>query len=186
MAVSAESVPRRYTYEDLAKFPDDHLRREIIDGELYVSPSPSMRHQRASIILTVQLYGYAESTGGQAYAAPCDVKLDQNNAVVPDVFVVRQDHLDRIKENYLEGPPDLVVEISSPSTRRVDLKQKLALYERSGVGTYWFVDLKADHVRVYTLGESGYGEAQIRIEGETVEAGGLPGLVVPVSTILGL
>lgn len=68
----------------------------------------------------------------------------------------------------------------------MDLKQKLALYERSGVGTYWFVDLKADHVRVYTLGENGYGKGEIKIEGEMVEAGDLPGLAVPVSTILGL
>lgn len=186
MAVSAEPVPRRYTYEDLAKFPDDHLRREVIDGELFVSPSPSMRHQRASMVLAVQLYNYAESTGGQAYAAPCDVKFDRYNAVVPDVFVVRQDHLDRIKEYFLEGPPDLVAEISSPSTRKVDLKQKLALYECSGVGTYWFVDLKADHVRVYTLGENGYGKGEIKIKGELVEARDLPGLEVPVSSILGL
>lgn len=184
MAVSAESVPRRYTYADLATFPDDNLRREIIAGELFVNPAPSSRHQRTQKYLLVALFNYEQSVGGEAYAAPYDVKFDKFNTVEPDVVFVRKDHRNRIKENFLEGPPDLVVEISSPSTRRVDLKHKLALYERSGVGTYWFVDLKAEHVRVYTLGEKGYDKPEIKVPGEMLEAAGLPGLKVPVSEVL--
>ena len=172
MAVSAESAPRRYTYPDLATFPDDHLRREIIDGELIVNPAPVTRHQSAVIAISVALFNYAKAAGGKALCAPYDVVLAPDNVVEPDVLFIRSDHLDRLGTKYLEGPPDLVVEISSPSTRRLELVRKRELYQRFGVPEYWYVDLEADRVEVYVLEEGRFPAPAIKYAGEALEPGG--------------
>ncbi|HVL52031.1 MAG TPA: hypothetical protein VM754_11080 [Actinomycetota bacterium] len=78
MAVSAESVPRRYTYPDLAAFPDDHLRREIIDGELIVNAAPATRHQSAVAAILVALFNYAKPGG---IWRPCRWKTIVEDAV---------------------------------------------------------------------------------------------------------
>lgn len=178
MSVSAESVPRRFTYPDLATLPDDHLRREIIDGELVVNPAPGTRHQSAVASILVALYKYAKVSGGKALCAPYDVLLALDNVVEPDVLFIRDDHLDRIGEKCLEGPPDLAVEISSPTTRRLELVRKRELYERFGVPEYWYVDLEVDRVEVYRLADGRYPAPQLRYPGELVESAQLPGFAM--------
>ncbi|MEX2552885.1 MAG: Uma2 family endonuclease [Actinomycetota bacterium] len=71
--------------------------------------------------------------------------------VEPDVLFVRADHVDRVENRYVRGAPDLVVEISSPSTRRLELVRKRDLYARFGVPEYWYVDLEAELLEVYAL-----------------------------------
>lgn len=186
MSVSAESVPRRFTYPDLATFPDDHLRREIIDGDLVVNPAPGTRHQSAVVAISVALFNYAKASGGKALCAPYDVLLALDNVVEPDVLFVRADHLDRIGAKYLEGPPDLAVEISSPSTRRLELVRKRELYERFGVPEYWYVDLEADRVETYRLADGRYPAPQMRYPGELVESAQLPGFAMPAGDSLAL
>lgn len=183
MALPAEAVPR-YTYPDLAAFPEDLLRREIIDGELVVNPAPIIRHQRASGNLQFRLKEYANKHGGEVFSAPCDVYLSAENVVEPDLIFVRADHLDRIGVKYLDGPPDLVIEISSPSTRRLDTVRKRELYQRFGVPAYWFVDLEAERVEIYLLEDGAYPGPQLKYPGENLESPGLPGLSVPVSEAL--
>ncbi|MEX2553504.1 MAG: Uma2 family endonuclease [Actinomycetota bacterium] len=141
MALSAEAG-QRFTYPDLATFPDDNLRREIIDGDLVVNPAPVTRHQVASIALAASLFNYSLTSGGMAFHAPYDVFFAVENVVEPDLLFVRSDHLDRVGPKYLEGAPDLVIEISSLSTRRLELVRKRELYERFGVPEYWYVDLR--------------------------------------------
>lgn len=185
MAVSAESVPRRYTYPDLAAFPDDYLRREIIDGELIVNPAPGTRHQKAAMALSAALFNYSKISGGTALFAPYDVVFAPESVVEPDVLFVREDHLDRLGPKYLDGPPDLVVEISSPSTRRLELVRKRELYLRFAVPEYWYVDLELDRVEVYVLEEGGYPAPAIKYAGEMLAPAGLPALSVPVTDALG-
>lgn len=185
MALSAESVPRRYTYPDLATFPDDHMRREIIDGELVVNASPVTRHQDAVVAITVALFNYAKAFGGKALCAPYDVVFAPDNVVEPDVLFIRADHLDRLGPKYLDGLPDLVVEISSPSTRRLELVRKRELYQRFGVPEYWYVDLELDRVEVYVLNEGAYPAPAVKYPGEALEPAGLTGLSVPVADALG-
>jgi Uma2 family endonuclease len=184
LAVSAEPVPRRYTYPDLAAFPDDHLRREIIDGELIVNAAPVTRHQKAVAAILVAFFNFAKAQGGTALCAPYDVVFAPDNVVEPDVLFIRSDHLDRLGAKYLEGPPDLVVEISSPTTRRLELVRKREIYQRFGVPEYWYVDLELDRVEVYVLREDAYPAPAIRYPGETLEPAGLPGLSVPVAEAL--
>src|ERR671926_1621676 len=99
MAV-ADSATRRYTYADLAGFPDDRLRREIIDGDLIVTPSPVVRHQVASGNIHHALIEYASKQGGLALAAPTDVLFAEDSVVQPDLLFVRADNIHLIRERY--------------------------------------------------------------------------------------
>ncbi|CAN5757918.1 Uma2 family endonuclease [soil metagenome] len=184
MAVSAEAAGRQYTYSDLASFPDDHLRREIIDGDLVVNPAPATRHQEAVVALAVRLFNYSRTNGGKALIAPYDVLFAADNVVEPDVLFVRSDHLSQIGNKYMEGPPDLVIEISSPSTMRLELIRKKELYERFGVPEYCYVDLEAERVEVYVLTAGRYAAPAFKYQGELLEPAGLPGLAVPVIAAL--
>lgn len=185
MAVS-QSPARRFTYADLSAFPEDRLRREIIDGELVVTASPVLRHQRASSLIHFRLMEYARTAGGLALAAPMDVLLSENNVVQPDLFFVSAGRLAGIGEAYVQVVPDLLVEISSPSTRRLELVRKRDLYQSFGVPEYWFVDLEADRVEIYSLDEGHYPAPHIRYPGELLESVHLRGLSLPVDEMLAL
>ena len=175
---------RLYTYADLQAFPEDNLRREIIDGELFVTAAPRLRHQGVVATLTYLLMAYSREHGGQVFPAPTDVFFSDTSVVEPDVLFVRGDHLDRLEERFVRSAPDLVVEISSPSTRKLELVRKRDLYERFGVPEYWYVDLDADLIQVYRL-DAGYGIARVWGRGDAIEADSLPGLSLSVDEILG-
>lgn len=185
MALSAEPSARRYTYADLADFPDDHQRREIIDGELIVTPSPVVRHQKAVINIAFHLESYRRTAGGLALVAPMDVFFADDNVVEPDLLYIRADHLERVEHNLIRNAPDLVVEISSPSTRRLELVRKHELYERFRVPEYWYVDLDAERVEVYLLAEGTYPAPDLKYPGETLNSRQLPGFSLPVAEALG-
>src|SRR5436190_21645006 len=121
------------TYQDLQTFPEDNFRRELIDGELIVTAAPSTRHQDAVGELFIQLGLYAKERGGKAYVAPTDVFLTDTNVVEPDVLYVRPENVARIERPFVRGTPDVVVEVASPSTRRLEIVRKRELYERFGV-----------------------------------------------------
>lgn len=186
MALSAESPARRYTYADLATFPDDHLRREIIDGELIVTPSPIVRHQRAVRNISFRLETYRRATGGETFFAPLDVYFADDNVVEPDVLFILEAHVGQIQDKYIKDSPDLVVEVSSPSTRRLELVRKRELYEGFGVPEYWFVDLEAERVEIYVLTEGSYPVPKLKYAGENLQSSQLPGFQMPVDEALGL
>jgi Uma2 family endonuclease len=102
------------TYDDLLGFPEDGLRREIIDGELFVTAAPNLGHQRTLAVLSARFLAYVEEHGGEVFPAPTDVFFTDNTVVEPDVVVVRADHLDRLEERFVRSAPDVVVEVSSP------------------------------------------------------------------------
>jgi Uma2 family endonuclease len=174
------------TYEDLQNFPDDHFRREIIDGELLVTPAPARHHQRAVVALAYFLFAYCREHGGEALAAPTDVHLSDIDVVQPDVLLVRTDRVDELGDERFVGiAPDLVVEVSSAGTRRDDLTRKKDLYERHGVPEYWFVDLEADRIEAYRLIEGRYGSPVFFGRDEVTSSPSLPDLAIPVGDVLG-
>jgi Uma2 family endonuclease len=175
----------QYTYADLERFPEDNLRREIIDGELIVTAAPATRHQQVVMTLAGELYQYVKSHGGRVFPAPTDVFFSDTNVVEPDVLFVRPEHAAQVERKFVRSAPDVVVEVSSPSTRRLELIQKLELYERFDVPEYWYVDLQAERVEVYTLRPGGYGPPQILVRGDTLESGQAPGFALPVADLLG-
>jgi Uma2 family endonuclease len=176
---------RRYTYDDLLAFPEDNNRREVIDGELIVSASPMVRHQRAVMALGSELYAYEKSHGGFVLASPMDVLFTPDNVVQPDVLYVTPENRSKVEERPLRFPPDIVVEVSSPSMRRLEIVRKRSLYERFKVPEYWYVDLDADRIEVYRLRAEAYGAPEILSRGEALTSDLLPGFSVSVDEILG-
>ncbi len=175
----------RYTYADLQRFPEDNLRREIIDGELIVTAAPATRHQRVVMTLAGELYQYVKEHGGMVLPAPTDVYFSDTNVVEPDVLFVGPEHRQRVEKNFVRSAPDVVVEVSSPSTRRLELLRKRELYEQFGVPEYWYVDLDADRVEVYELAEGRYSVPRLLSRGAVLESPQVPGFRLGVDELLG-
>ncbi len=145
----------RLTYEDFLRFPDDGRRHELIDGEHYVTPSPTARHQELSGRLHLALGAYLRASPvGKLYYAPLDVFLSDHDVVEPDLLFVSNARLGIIGD-LVRGAPDLAVEIVSPSSRRTDDLTKRRLFDRAGVGEYWVVDPEIEVVKVYRRTEEG-------------------------------
>lgn len=173
------------TYEDLQGFPEDNLRRELIDGDLIVTAAPGTRHQRVVATLVALLIAYRRDFGGEVFPAPTDVYLSDVDVVEPDVVFVRAAHVARVEERFVRGAPDIVVEVSSPSTRRLELVRKRELYERYGVPEYWYVDLDADRLEIHRLQGSRYGSPHVLSRGDLLESPEIVGFSLAVDELLG-
>lgn len=157
MALPGGSVRLAYTYRDYCYLPDDGRRYEIVDGELYVNPAPAPFHQTVSRRLQYALMRQLEEPGlAWVFNAPIDVILDETTVVQPDLAVVRLSRKDLVTSRAIEGPPDVVIEILSPSTRGNDTFLKKTSYAKYGVAEYWIVDPEHGFVEVFGLGEGGY------------------------------
>ena len=172
------------TYADLEHFPDDGLRREIIDGVLHVTAAPVPRHQRVVGRIYRAFAAQLESSGGEAFFAPLDVVFNDINVVEPDVIALLPEHMALLGERNLPAAPDVAVEVSSPSTKGVDRIKKRALYERFGVREYWIVDLDTDVIEVYVLGDGGYGPPARFTTGDVVTSSVMPDLAVPFERLV--
>jgi Uma2 family endonuclease len=135
--------------------------------------------------LGASLLAWCDAHGGKVYVAPRDVFFSDTNVGEPDVLYVRPEHLDRIEDMVVRSAPDLVVEVSSPSTRRLELVRKRELYERFGVPEYWYVDLDADRVEIYRLGEGRYGSPALMRHGEVLSSPQIPDFTIEVADVLG-
>lgn len=110
------------TYEDFVQFPDDGQRHGLLDGEHVVSPSPVPEHQFFVTDLAELLNRFVrEHRLGRVSVGPLDVRLSKHNVLEPDVLFVSKERLGIVGPTNLGGPPDLVAEVLSPSTRRRDL-----------------------------------------------------------------
>jgi len=172
---------RKLTYEDYVLFPEDGQRHEIIDGEHYVSPAPTPKHQRVSMRLSSRLHVFAEEHRlGEILAAPTDVLLSRHDILQPDILLIANERAGIVTEKNIQGAPDLVVEILSKSTRKLDERLKLARYELLGVSEYWIVDPLADRVHVFrSEGESFRKAAELSV-GDILTTPLLPGLEIPL------
>jgi len=147
---------KKYTYADYLKTPDDE-RYELIEGELLMTPSPVMRHQRISRKMLIALDNHVTDNDlGEVFDAPSDVYLDNENIVQPDILFVSKQRLDIIGEKNIQGAPDLVTEIISESTAYRDLVQKKKLYARFGVKEYWIVIPEESSVDIFTLKDNAF------------------------------
>jgi Uma2 family endonuclease len=179
-------VPATYrlTFEDWLHFPDDGKLYEILGGELFVSPTPSWRHQLILTELLFRLRNYlGQGSRGRVASAPAGVRLSDEDIVEPDLVVILEEHRDRIDESSVAGTPDLVVEILSPGTAGRDLGVKRALYEQAGVPEYWIVDPQAETIQVLALARDAYREAALCRRGDTLLSPLLPGLEISVAEI---
>jgi Uma2 family endonuclease len=160
----------KLTYEDYAKTPDDE-RYELIDGELLMVPSPNRPHQWTVIHLGTRLIAFVEENDlGEVYFAPFDVVLSDTNVVQPDVIFVSRERLGIITHANIQGAPDLVVEVRSPSTAYRDLTIKRRLYAEHGVKEYWMVDPEARTITVLLLRNGDFEEVGIYQKGQTLSS----------------
>lgn len=145
------------TAEQLGFFPVDGKRREVIEGVLHVSPAPSRVHQTLSFRLSSLLYQAINRSGaGEAFAAPVDVRFSEIDQVQPDLIAIRRERLDIYQGHIVNGAPDIVIEILSPSSRQYDEVEKKQLYARSGISEYWIVDPDRRQLTIYRLAGGSY------------------------------
>ena len=179
-------APVQFTYEDFLLFPDDGKRHELIDGDHYVSPSPRTNHQIVSWNLVVLLDRFLASHPlGKMFCAPLDVVLSDLDVVEPDLFYVSSARSEIITDDNIQGAPDLVVEILSPSSRKTDEIVKRKLYERHGILEYWIVDPELSMVKVYRLVSGRYSRvAELSHEaGDCLTSDQFQGLSLPLADI---
>jgi Uma2 family endonuclease len=121
-------------YAEYVLYPNDGMRHEIIDGDHYMNPAPSTYHQTISKRLQYHLYSKIELAGlGLVFNAPVDVQLSNHDIVQPDLVVLLKGTRARVTPAKINGAPDLLVEILSPSTAANDQHLKRKVYERAGV-----------------------------------------------------
>jgi Uma2 family endonuclease len=140
-----------WTYDDLLTLPDDGRRYEIIEGELYEMPAPTSAHALTIANIISLLIPLLMQLGGRWLTAPLDVFFAGANPVQPDIIVLLPDGQAQIVTRGIEGAPDLLVEVLSPSNRGHDLLTKRALYARAGVREHWIVDPEAKTLEILTL-----------------------------------
>ena len=173
----------KLTYEDYAKTPEGE-RWELIDGQLIMPPSPKEAHQSVLGNLGAPMHLFArENDLGRVYFAPFDVVLSDADTVQPDLLFISMDRLNIITEDNIQGAPDLVVEIRSPTTARQDWTVKRELYARHGVREYWLVDPEAATVAVLLLDDGELKVTGVYGEGDTVDSTALTGFSVALADV---
>ena len=174
----------KMTYDQYCLLPEDGKQYEVIDGELFMTPAPRPKHQQIVVWLTEELSRFVrENSLGEVFVAPVDVLLDRHSIVQPDVLFISAARLSIVKEDAIEGPPDLVVEVLSPSTFYKDLRKKMTAYSQFGVQEYWIVDPETQTIEIYARRDDKLQLAQKFSSGETVESTLLPGLRLGVRDV---
>ena len=179
-----QSLPKAFRYSDYLKLPDDDNLYEILKGELVVRTSPNRAHQRCSIRLSVILSGHViQHELGEVYTAPFDVILDPENAdpeilVKPDLLFVSKDRLQIITSENVQGSPDLIVEILSPSTANTDRNQKFKIYQEAKVSHYWIIDPAAQTLEEYIFQSDGYCRCTSHVSNDKFHPSLFPELVI--------
>ncbi len=174
----------KHTYADYCLTPDDE-RYELLGGELVMAPAPRLPHQMICMELGALLHMFVKTSGlGRVYPSPCDVVLSETDVVQPDLLFVANERAHILFDgDNVQGAPDLVVEILSPSTAERDRRFKRALYARYGVSEYWLVDPDARTVTVLLLGASDFEEVAHYGAGETLTSPTLPGFTVDLDDL---
>lgn len=175
---------RRWTYDDLREMPETMDRYEIIDGVLYMSPSAHvLRHQHTVGKLFLAFGNWVAAHDlGEVFVAPADVVASPGKVVQPDLFFIAQDRL-HIVDAYVDGAPDLVVEVISPSSVAYDRTTKFDLYQEIRVREYWLVDPDDQSVEVFVLRDGRYEPLGRFTSGEHARSALLEGFSVEVDTI---
>ncbi|PYV25839.1 MAG: Uma2 family endonuclease [Acidobacteria bacterium] len=177
------AISTKFTHADLLVMPDDGKRREIVDGELFVTPSPLAGHQlvvsRTAAAFLLFLHDHRI---GELFVAPLDVILSEYDVLEPDLLFVLNEHRN-IMRDWIRGAPDLVIEVLSPSTGSRDRGPKLKAYARFGVPEYWIVDPDNRAVEVYRLAQTGYPEPRRFLEPDILASPLLPAFALAVRDI---
>ena len=177
------TVRTRLTYEDYANTPDDE-RYELINGELIMAPSPNIPHQGNQSKLGWRLAAFVERRDlGSVFFSDTDVVLSDTDVVKPDLLFISKERQHIITYANIQGAPDLVVEILSPSTSRRDWNEKRELYAAHGVREYIVMDPSNKIVWRLALKDGALEIERAYYEGDTIESSALEGFTVAVNDI---
>ncbi|MFU0783111.1 MAG: Uma2 domain-containing protein [Thermoanaerobacterium thermosaccharolyticum] len=176
-----------YTYEDYLNWPDNQ-RIELINGQIYLMAPPSRIHQEISGAIYLQFANYLKDKKCNVYYAPFGVKFTEKNendiktVVEPDIVVVCDKS--KLDNEGCKGAPDLIVEITSPSTARRDRVEKFNLYEKNGVKEYWIIEPDLKIVNVFILQENNrYGRPEIYTEEDKIKVSIFDNLVIDLKDV---
>lgn len=164
-AEARQIVRQKMTYQEFLAWADEDTLAEWVNGEVVMTSPASNRHQDISGFLESILRSFAETHQlGIVRSAPFQMKLEHGRE--PDLLFVASEHLDRLKETYLDGPADLAVEIISPESVGRDRGEKFYEYAQGGVLEYWLIDPQQEWVECYHLKEGRFHLAFEGREGE--------------------
>lgn len=169
LRVNEDSGKVYFTYDDLQYLPEwpDSMPIEIIRGELFVVPSPTITHQRTCRRLLFILEAcLKENDVGEVFPAPVDVVLSKQNVVIPDLVFVSKENAHIITAKNIQGTPDLIIEVLSTNKKR-DLVDKKQLYEQYGVKEYLILDPEEKKALLYRYDERANRFEDVRIYDET-------------------
>ena len=170
-----KAAERRVSYTELQQWPDDGHQYELYDGEVVMVPTPIIRHQRVTAHFLDILQDYEETGAGLVVIAPLDVVFDEYNVLQPDVLFFREDRRHLLDQwSVARIPPDLAVEVLSPSTQTRDRQAKKEILQRFRVPEYWIVDPKRNTLEIHVLRD--YELAIAAGEHETIVSPTLPNL----------
>ena len=140
---------KTYTSRDYQNLPEG-APYQLIGGKLVMNPSPDIQHQRLSGILEYQLRSFVAEHGlGDVFDAPTDVQFSEHDVYQPDMFFISRSRMEIIGTKRIQGAPDLIIEILSPSTAYFDLREKYETFELCGVREYWLVDPERKEIEIY-------------------------------------
>lgn len=178
-------VQGQWTYADYLALPDDGRRYEIIEGVLYVANAPNSDHQTVVTAFGAELRNFVKERNlGRVLVAPFEVHLSaRSKPVQPDVLFVRAERWPEERVAYFEGAPDLIIEVISPSSLRLDRVVKFTAYEAAGVSEYWIANPRTRTIEVHTLSHGEYALLGEYTNGETVQSAVLEGIAIVASTI---
>ena len=181
MRNNALQIPQleKWTYDDMITFLPEESRFEIVDNVLFEMTSPSTIHQRVSVkLLSLFLNYISQHASGEIFHAPLDLVLNQGNVVQPDLIYISNEKKSIIERKGIFGPPDIVVEIISPSTHVRDIAVKKDLYEKFGVTEFWLIDPLNEAFEIFTLQNNKYKVFAFANTSGIVESHQLNGLVI--------
>lgn len=181
MPVTAEK--RKWTYEDYLQIEDNN-RYEIYKGELIMVAAPTSWHQMYLRNLEHLMWTYVKEKGlGQVFIAPIDVIFAENNVYQPDIIFVSKERRDIIKERGIFGPPDLIVEIISPSTAIYDAVDKKEVYEGYRVKEFWLVNADEKALEIFALKDDIFNRHSFARKKGIVNSKIIEGLIVDLEDI---
>jgi Uma2 family endonuclease len=176
----------RFLASDIWDAPDNGKKYEVIDGDLYVSPSPNWQHQNQLSNLNFAVTGWVKAHKlGYVVTAQTGVVLDDENGLEPDLLFIAHERAHIISERGVDGAPTLVVEVLSPSTEARDRGIKLRRYATAHVDHYWMLDTDGPRIEERVLGEDGYRLVGTFGPGEIFRPTLFPDLEIPIDDLAG-
>ncbi|MHA1974340.1 MAG: Uma2 family endonuclease [Candidatus Hodarchaeales archaeon] len=167
-----------FTYSDLSDFPEfpEGPLIEILQGDLFMVPSPSVRHQALSRKISLILGNFLKLNPlGEFFYAPIDVVFSQEEVTIPDLIYISKQKSHIIKEKNIQGTPDLIIEILSSNCVQ-SLERKRIIYEKYSVPEYWVIDPLEKVILSFQLKNNNYSDPVIYQENDTIESKAIPGL----------